>query len=288
MVFYYYYDHLCKAININPHVTRKVTDTYGKIMHFVADRHHIYLQPCAQQGDDKHIGYYQMTQEDIEQVIKDQPEIWVVSEENPQEKKKKEKEKGKGKEKEKEQDKELAKDQEKDKEKEQDKGMVALGEKRPSTTNTSSSPRKKRKSSKPTYQVVLHDDDPETIVDRVSDNMYEPITTFKTTQEGLKQMIEVQFMELKTLVSHTPQVTTPAPVHSAVLETQGNRHQFVSVTLINICQPNAQEGLQEGAMQLELVVLPLETLRTLQAQIAEEFNDKEKLVRNKNVALRQE
>ena len=43
MVFYYYYDQLCKAINISLHVTHEVTDTYGKIMHFAVDRHHIYL-----------------------------------------------------------------------------------------------------------------------------------------------------------------------------------------------------------------------------------------------------
>ena len=37
MVFYYYYDQLWKAINISLHVTRDVTDTYGKIMHFAAN-----------------------------------------------------------------------------------------------------------------------------------------------------------------------------------------------------------------------------------------------------------
>ena len=95
MVFYYYYDQLCKAISISPHVTREVTDTYSKIMCFIADRHHIYLQPRAQQDADKHIGYYRMTQEDIEQVIKDQLEIWVGSKEAPKGKKEKEKEKEK-------------------------------------------------------------------------------------------------------------------------------------------------------------------------------------------------
>ena len=66
MVFYYYYDQLCKAINSSPRITREVTDTYGKIMRFAIDQHHIYLQPHTQQGDDRHIGYYQMTPEDIE------------------------------------------------------------------------------------------------------------------------------------------------------------------------------------------------------------------------------
>ena len=47
MVFYYYYDQLCTAINSSQHVTREVTNAYGKIVRFVADRHHIYLQPHA-------------------------------------------------------------------------------------------------------------------------------------------------------------------------------------------------------------------------------------------------
>jgi len=68
-----------------------VTDAYGKIIFFVADRHHIYLQLHAQEGNDRHIGYYRMTSEDVEQVIKDQPEFWVENPEKP-------KDKGKGKE----------------------------------------------------------------------------------------------------------------------------------------------------------------------------------------------
>ena len=113
MVFYYYYDQLCKVINSSPCITCEVTDTDGKPMRFAADRHHIYLQPCAQQGGNRHIGYYRMMQEDIEQVNKDQPKIWV-------EKLEKEKEKGKGKEK--ETTPEKGKGKEKEKEKEDDKG----------------------------------------------------------------------------------------------------------------------------------------------------------------------
>ena len=44
MVFYYYYDQLCKAINSSPCVTCEVTYTYGKLMCFAIDEHHIYLQ----------------------------------------------------------------------------------------------------------------------------------------------------------------------------------------------------------------------------------------------------
>jgi hypothetical protein len=104
---------LCKAINSSPCVTREETDAYGKIIQFVADQHHIYLQPNAQEGSDKHIGYYRMTSEDVEQVIKDQSELWVENPEKP-------KDKGKGKET------KIAsqtrKDPEKEKEKKESKG----------------------------------------------------------------------------------------------------------------------------------------------------------------------
>ena len=71
-------------------------------------------------------------------------------------------------------------------------------------TDTRNSSRKKKKSSKPIYQVVLHEDDFNTITDRVCDSMSEPITTFTSVQEALKQMIEAHLTELKTLVIHTP------------------------------------------------------------------------------------
>ena len=84
------------------------------------------MQPRAQQGGDRNIGYYRMNQEDIEQVIKDQPEIWVKNPEKEKEKgkeKEKEKDKGKGKEKENE----PAKEHEKSKE--TYKGKAPLSEK---------------------------------------------------------------------------------------------------------------------------------------------------------------
>lgn len=54
-----------------------------------------------------------MTQEDIKQVIKDQLEIWAVTEENPKEDK----------------EKKADKDQDKEKAKEKDKGKETVGEK---------------------------------------------------------------------------------------------------------------------------------------------------------------
>ena len=87
-MFYYYYNQLCKVINSSPHVTSKVTNAYGKIIRFVVDQHHIYLQPRAQEGGDRNISYYRMTLEDVEQVIKDQPKLWI---EKPEKQKQKDK-----------------------------------------------------------------------------------------------------------------------------------------------------------------------------------------------------
>ena len=118
--------------------------------------------------------------------------------------------------------------------------------------------------------------------------MLELITAITTAQEVLKQTIETQLIEMKTLVSHATQVATPSTTPSAVIDLEGNRHRSIAVTPISIRQPSVQEGLQEGVVQLDLAALPSETLRTLQVQITEEFNDREQLVRVENVALRQE
>ena len=104
-------------------------------------------------------------------------------------------------------------------------------------------PRKKRKSSKPTYQAVLHDDDLETIVDRVYDTISALITTITIAQEALKQTIETHITKLKTLVSHAQQVATPSTAASAAIDPEGNRHKFVTVKPISIRQPCVQEGL---------------------------------------------
>jgi hypothetical protein len=215
MVFYYYYEQLCKAISISLWVTREVIETYGKIMRFAADRHHIYLQPHAHKDGERHIRYYKMTQEDIEKVIKDQPKIWATTEENPKEKK-------------------PEKDQEKEKEKEKDKGKAIVGEKQSGTIELGSSLRKKASVSKLTYQAVLHDNDFNTIADRVRDSMTEPIIALTTAQDAMKKTIEVQLMDLKSLVSHAPHVVLPTPVQSALFDPQGSWHSIISLDPINI------------------------------------------------------
>ena len=37
VVLYFYYEKLCKVINVNPRVTHEVTDMYGKIMNFIVN-----------------------------------------------------------------------------------------------------------------------------------------------------------------------------------------------------------------------------------------------------------
>lgn len=111
---------------------------------------------------------------------------------------------------------------------------------------------------------------------------------FTTTQEALKKTIEAQLTELKSLISHVPHVAIPTPVQSIVLDPRGHRHRFISITLISICRWDAQEGVQEGAAQLDLSALPSETLQTPQTQIAQEFNNKEQCLQAENVELKQD
>ena len=96
--------------------------------------------------------------------MKDQLEIWVVTkiEESPTEDK----------------EKKVEKEQEKEQAKKKNKGKATVGEKRSGTTKLGCSPRKKTRVAKSTYQVVLHDDDFNTIADRVCDSMTKPITTY--------------------------------------------------------------------------------------------------------------
>ena len=79
-------------------------------------------------------------------------------------------------------------------------------------------------------------------------------------------------------MSHAPQVDTPSTTLSTIIDQEGNRHRFVEITAISIRRPAAQEGVQEGSVQLDLAVLLAETLRTLHTQISEEFNDREQIV----------
>ena len=64
-------------------------------------------------------------------------------------------------------------------------------------------------------------------------------------------------------MSHAPQMVTPSTAPSVVIDPEGNRQRFVEVMPISICKPTVQEGLQEVVMQLDLVELPSETLKSL-------------------------
>jgi hypothetical protein len=94
------------------------------------------------------------------------------------------KEKGKGKEQEEEKQKEKEKGKGKENvpktQQEKAKETTLVSKKRPSTTDIGTSPRKKRKTSKPTYYIVLNDNDLENIADRVCNSMSRPITTITT------------------------------------------------------------------------------------------------------------
>ena len=96
--------------------------------------------------------------------------------------------------------------------KEKDKGKAKIGKTRQGTTELGIPPRKKTRDTKLTYQAMLHDDDVNTIADRVCESMIEPITAVTTVQEAMKKAIEVQLTELKSLVSHSSHVAIQTPV----------------------------------------------------------------------------
>ena len=64
--------------------------------------------------------------------------------------------------------------------------------------------------------------------------MSELITVITIVQKVLKKTIETQLTELKTLMSHVPQVAISSTTPSAVIDPDGNRHKFVAVMPISI------------------------------------------------------
>ena len=82
---------------------------------------------------------------------------------------------------------------------------------------------------------MLHDDDVNTIEDRVYDSMTKPITTFTIVQEVMKKAIEAQLIELKSLVSHASHVAIQTPVKSIVIDPQGHRHRIILIDPLSIC-----------------------------------------------------
>ena len=133
--------------------------------------------------------------------------------------------------------------------KQTERSKTSIGEKRPHTTDTRSSPRTKRKSSILTFHMVLMENDFEGIADRVYGIMTKPLTAITTVQEVLKKTIEIELTELKMLMSHTSQVATPSTTPSVVIDQEGNHHRFIEVTPISIRRLAAQEGVQEGLQE---------------------------------------
>lgn len=75
-VFFTYYQQLCAMIANRPKITKDITNVYKNQVCFMANLHRIYLKPHDVETKDWYIGSYQMSQMDIEEIIKEWPEEW--------------------------------------------------------------------------------------------------------------------------------------------------------------------------------------------------------------------
>ena len=76
IVFYEYYKLLQRVIQETPRINTEVVDMYNNQLDFIADRHTIYLRPKGFRMDDWAIGLFRMTAQDVEDVIKYFDEAW--------------------------------------------------------------------------------------------------------------------------------------------------------------------------------------------------------------------
>ena len=76
IVFYEYYKLLRKVLQETPRLSKEIVDTYDNRLDFMVDRHRIYLRPKRNKRDGWADGWFRMTAQDIEGIIKDFDAQW--------------------------------------------------------------------------------------------------------------------------------------------------------------------------------------------------------------------
>ena len=76
IVFYEYYTLLKKVVLEVPQISKEVVDTYDARINFMVDRHRIHLRPKRTKRDDWAPGWFRMTAQDIEGIIKEFDDQW--------------------------------------------------------------------------------------------------------------------------------------------------------------------------------------------------------------------
>jgi hypothetical protein len=71
VVFHTYYLQLNRAIKVFPHMTLNTLYRFKPLIKFCADRHFIYITARANEHKEELQSYYKLTEEDIEEIIKD-------------------------------------------------------------------------------------------------------------------------------------------------------------------------------------------------------------------------
>ena len=76
IVFYEYYNLLKRTIQETPWISMEVVDIYDNRLDFMIDNHRIFLRPKRCRTDNWANGWFRMTVQNVEDVIKDFGEEW--------------------------------------------------------------------------------------------------------------------------------------------------------------------------------------------------------------------
>ena len=76
IVFYEYYLMLQNLIQQSPRISTETVDAYDNRLNFMADSHRIYLRPKRTKRDDWAPGWFRMTMQEVENVIKGFDDQW--------------------------------------------------------------------------------------------------------------------------------------------------------------------------------------------------------------------
>lgn len=242
---------------------------------FTTDLHHIYLKPHDVETKDWYTGSYQMSQMDIEEILKEWPEEWRNPTDNNSDSEEvtgKQTEKGK---------------QKQGEGKSMKKQLES--EKRPaSQDDPTSHQKKKRKATREPYEPKLNLEDYKHIVTSVQETLEGSMTAIVTLQHAMQTTVESKIVKLKTLLQSSPQVqTTPSSVGAPREESISEEGQTKFVRLVpkSVILPSSSPIQQSGSIEVNLAAIPIETLQVVQIQVQEELHVREETTYRKNRKL---
>lgn len=216
-----------------------------------------------------------MVQVDIEEIIKEWPEEWRNPDVNLSESDEgNDEEKAKGK-------KKLGEDKGKEKQSESEKRLA-------SQDKPISHARKKRNVVREPYEPQLSLEDYEHIMTSVQDTLEGSMTAIVTLQHARKANLNNKITELKTLLQKAPQMqATPSNVGTLQEDStsEEGRTRFVQLVPKSVILPSGNLVEQSRFIEVNLVVIPTNTLQIVQIQVQEELHGQEVNTYKKNRKL---